>query len=83
MYPGLTTVTSMSYWSTSARRQSKKAWVACLEAASEKEEKDYALRRRSKAEGRFAPLNGFFTAMQPLLSKNPAAVPQFLGLGFF
>lgn len=36
MYPGLMTVTSMSCCSTSARRQSKKAWVACLEAASAK-----------------------------------------------
>jgi len=79
MYPGLTTVTLMSYCSTSARRQSKKAWVACLEAASEKQEKDCALRRRSKSEGGFTPLNVFLTAVQPLLSNNPAAALQLLG----
>lgn len=82
MYPGLTTVTSMSYCSTSARRQSKKAWVACLEAASERQGEGSALKEGAWAEG-FTPLDGFFTAMQPLLSRNPAAVPQPLGLSLF
>lgn len=38
---------------------------------------------REEAEGRLTPLNGFFTAMQPLLSKNAAAVFQLLGLVFW
>lgn len=81
MYPGLITVTSMSYCSTSARRQSKKAWVACLEAASEKQGEDCALRRR--AEGRLAPLDEFFTAMQPLFSaRTQQLVSSFQLWGF-
>jgi len=71
MYPGLITVTSMSYCSTSARRQSKKAWVACLEAASEKQDKGYVL--RAELRNSLSP-SGLFTGMQPLLSKNSAAV---------
>lgn len=44
-----------------------------MEAASEKQGKHHAM-ERSRAEGRFTPLNGFVMAVPPRVSKKPAVL---------